>query len=76
MAAAKRDIGQEILQGIRQLKRGEHGRITNYRPWPPYERRPGCHSQGSLNCSAFRFARCRNGNKAAEHLRVQRGRCC
>jgi len=23
----KRDIGREILQGIRQLKRGEHGRI-------------------------------------------------
>ena len=29
MAPAKRDIGQEILQGIRQLKRGEHGRVTN-----------------------------------------------
>ena len=29
MAPAKRDIGQEILHGIRQLKRGEHGRITN-----------------------------------------------
>jgi putative transcriptional regulator len=24
----KRDIGREILQGIRQLKRGEHGRIV------------------------------------------------
>ena len=23
----KRDIGREILEGIRQLKRGEHGRI-------------------------------------------------
>jgi len=28
MAKAKRNIGQEILGGIRQLKRGEHGRIT------------------------------------------------
>lgn len=29
MAPAKRNIGREILQGLRQLKRGEHGRITN-----------------------------------------------
>jgi putative transcriptional regulator len=30
MAAAKqRNIGAEILEGLRQLKRGEHGRITN-----------------------------------------------
>jgi putative transcriptional regulator len=29
MAPAKRNIGQEILEGIRQLKRGEHGRIAN-----------------------------------------------
>ena len=29
MAKAKRDIGLEILEGIRELKRGEHGRVTN-----------------------------------------------
>ena len=28
MANTKRNIGLEILQGIRQLKRGEHGRVT------------------------------------------------
>ncbi len=28
MPKAARDIGQEILEGIRQLKRGETGRIT------------------------------------------------
>ncbi len=28
MAKAKRDIGQEILEGIRQIKSGEVGRIT------------------------------------------------
>ncbi|MEP7009096.1 MAG: helix-turn-helix domain-containing protein [Acidobacteriota bacterium] len=28
MAKAKRDIGQEILEGIRQIKRGDIGRIT------------------------------------------------
>lgn len=28
MAARKREIGAEILEGLRQLKRGTHGRIT------------------------------------------------
>jgi putative transcriptional regulator len=28
MAARKRNIGREILEGLRQLKRGEHGRVT------------------------------------------------
>jgi len=31
----KRDIGKEILDGIRQLRKGEVGRITNY---PPVEK--------------------------------------
>jgi putative transcriptional regulator len=28
MARAKRNLGQEILDGIRQIKRGERGRVT------------------------------------------------
>jgi putative transcriptional regulator len=28
MAAPKRNIGAEILEGLRQLKRGAHGRVT------------------------------------------------
>jgi putative transcriptional regulator len=29
MARRSRNIGLEALEGIRQIKRGEHGRITN-----------------------------------------------
>lgn len=29
MAKAKRNIGLEILKGIREIKRGEHGRVVN-----------------------------------------------
>lgn len=29
MARTKRNIGLEILEGIREIKRGEHGRIVN-----------------------------------------------
>jgi putative transcriptional regulator len=28
MASRKRNIGLEILEGIREIKRGEHGRVT------------------------------------------------
>lgn len=29
MASHRRNIGREILAGLRQLKRGEHGRVVN-----------------------------------------------
>jgi putative transcriptional regulator len=29
MNKAKRDIGQEILQGLREIKQGKHGRVVN-----------------------------------------------
>jgi putative transcriptional regulator len=29
MAKTKRNIGLEILKGIREIKRGEHGRVIN-----------------------------------------------
>jgi len=29
MAKAKRNIGLEILEGIREIKRGQHGRVVN-----------------------------------------------
>jgi putative transcriptional regulator len=32
MAKAERDIGQEILDGIREIKRGEHGRVFTLPP--------------------------------------------
>ena len=32
MAKAKRNLGKEILHGIREIKRGEHGRVSNLPP--------------------------------------------
>lgn len=29
MKEIRRDVGREILQGLRKLKRGEHGRVIN-----------------------------------------------
>lgn len=32
MVSRKRDIGREILKGIREIKRGDHGRVTTLPP--------------------------------------------
>jgi putative transcriptional regulator len=32
MVRTKREIGLEILEGIREIKRGEHGRVINVPP--------------------------------------------
>ena len=29
MTKTKRNIGSEILEGLREIKRGEHGRVIN-----------------------------------------------
>jgi putative transcriptional regulator len=32
MAKSKRNIGMEILEGLREIKRGQHGRVINVPP--------------------------------------------
>ncbi|MBX3695205.1 MAG: helix-turn-helix domain-containing protein [Steroidobacteraceae bacterium] len=41
MAKAKRNIGLEILAGIREIKRGEHGRVTKIPPVADVRERTG-----------------------------------
>lgn len=39
--SGKRDIGQEILQGLRELKRGDTGRVINLPPVSEIRQRVG-----------------------------------
>ena len=41
MAKAKRNVGMEILEGLRQLKRGEIGRVINVPPVANIRERTG-----------------------------------
>jgi putative transcriptional regulator len=41
MPRRKREIGLEILDGIRELKRGEHGRVINVPSVSAIRERPG-----------------------------------
>lgn len=71
MAKTKRNIGQEIPDGIRQLKRGEHGRVANV---PSVTR---VREQTGLSQSKFALARGLGPNAAGMGARptctVRRG---
>src|SRR6187455_2773556 len=41
MARRKRNIGREILEGIREIKRGDHGRVVNLPPVATIRERTG-----------------------------------
>ena len=41
MNKVKRDIGQEILEGLKEVKRGEHGRIINVPDIAEIRKKPG-----------------------------------
>ena len=41
MSKQKRNVGHEILAGVRQLKRGEFGRVTNLPPVAEIRHRTG-----------------------------------
>ena len=41
MAKAKRNVGREILEGIREINRGQHGRVTKVPQVADVRRRAG-----------------------------------
>ena len=75
MPKAKRNIGQEILEGIRQLKRGEHGRVMRCRRSRPSGKRPVSRNRGSPSCSECPCVLSKNGNRVAGRPRVLPGHC-
>ena len=72
MAKAKRNIGKEILDGLRELKRGKHARVVNVpdvgripgRSWPRRSaaKRSGCFV--SVRASAEALLTGANGRRA------------
>jgi hypothetical protein len=61
--ASKRNIGKEILEGMREIKRGEYGRVTTipsvgrsrHSPPAPTNPRPNLSPQrGGMSCAVHR----------------------
>ena len=69
----ERDIGAEILNGIRELKQGKTGRVVNVPAVAEVRARPDYHSRGLLHCLGYLFEHYRIGSKGAAHLPELRG---
>ena len=60
MTRRGRDIGAEILQALREIKRGEYGRVTNVPDITQIREKTGLSPRRALlNCSVCRSAHCR-----------------
>src|SRR5436309_3375144 len=68
MIKKKRDISAEILQGIREIKRGEFGRVINVPDIAKTRKKTGCPRRVLLSCWGSRYGRCKIASKDAEHL--------
>ena len=83
MPKRKRNIGLEILAGIREIKRGEHGRVINF-PMvalstflrcQPFEKVPVFRSLGSHSFLVCRCEHSKNGSKAVAPHQELRALC-
>ena len=61
----KRNVGLEILEGLRELKRGEIGRVVNIPPVAVIREGTGLSQAKFAVLLGFPYARYRNGNKVA-----------
>jgi len=74
MAKAKRNIGLEILEGIREIKRGEHSRVITVPAVSAVRESTGFSQSHFAELLGSRCGRCRIGNKVVEPPRALRAR--
>jgi putative transcriptional regulator len=76
--AAKRNIGQEILDGLRELKSGRHGRVTSVPSVATVREKTGLSQQkfASLLGVSVRTLHSRSGNRAGGLHQAPRERSC
>jgi putative transcriptional regulator len=55
MAKGKQDIGREILEGLREIKSGRHGRVVNLPSVASVREKTGSHKGVLQHCSASRY---------------------
>ena len=75
MASTKRNIGQEILDGLAELKRGEHGRMTTLPAISEIRERTGLSQSQFSALLGVSVGRCRNGSRDGARRRAPPGRC-
>ena len=76
MSKLTRNIGLEILHGLREIKSGKHGRVINIPTVTSIRERTGLSQVRFAALLVCRCARFRNGNRAGARRQVPRVRCC
>ena len=71
MAKAKRNIGLEILEGIREIRGGVHGRVTNIPSVSAVRERTGLSQARFAQLLGVSVRTLRSGSKAGGLLRAQ-----
>jgi len=72
MAKAKRNIGVEILEGLREIKRGDYGRVINIPDVASIRERTGL-SQARFAQLLGVSVRCKTGSRGVELLPAPQG---
>ena len=68
ITASERNIGKEILEGMREIKRGEYGRVTTIPSVASIREKWAYRSRALHNFSGYRRVRYTSGNKVGVHL--------
>lgn len=74
MPKAKRNIGLEILQGLREIKRGEYGRVTTVPSVTGIREKTGLSQARFAQLLGVSVRTLRIGSKAVAHLPAQQRR--
>ena len=75
MAKGKRNIGREILQGLREIKRGRHGRVVNLPSVASIREKTGLSQERFATLLGYRCEHYRTGSKDAEPRPAPLARC-
>jgi len=75
MTKGKRDIGREILEGLREIKSGRHGRVVNLPSVASVREKTGLSQERFATLLGVRYEHYRTGSKVAELRQAPPARC-
>jgi hypothetical protein len=76
MTKVKRNIGLEILEGLREIKRGEYGRVTTVPSVSRIREKEVFPRRSSLSCWVSRCALFKSGSRDVARHRARHGHFC
>ena len=76
MAKTRRDIDREILQGLREIKRRQHGRVINIPSVASIREKTGLSQERFAALLGVSIRTLQDWEQATVHLPARLARCC